>query len=174
MVLSAPPFANPHDRKFSFATLEQYSPILDQRRKISINGIIQQTAQGLSNTFACDEASPEDLIFNLFKIPNKDEASIGKLLMVLKNYGLQEEDPRLLPMMRKIREIEREREELMNETKDPKHWKLRTEDFMKCIGESLALISQTLQNDLVIPSWSQFTVRIKNIYEKVYFAYDQV
>jgi hypothetical protein len=47
----------------------------------------------------------------MFKIPNKNEASIGKLIMVLKNYGLLESDPRLLPMMKKIWEIEKAKEE---------------------------------------------------------------
>jgi hypothetical protein len=35
------------------------------------------------------------------------------------------------------------------------------DDFEKCISESLCLISQTLQNDLVIPSWNSFTRSIK-------------
>lgn len=70
-------------------------------------------------------------------------------------------------MMHRIKEIEKAREEQVNEAKDPKHWKLGKEEFKKCIAESLALISQTLQNDLVVPSWGQFTSRIQDIYEKV-------
>ncbi|KAH7708982.1 Glutaminase [Aphelenchoides avenae] len=154
------------ERKISMGTLQQYSPIMEQRSSQSTIEMIQATAEGLWHTFACDEPSPEDLIFNLFKIPNKEEASIGKLIMVLKNYGLQESDPRLLPMMHRIKEIEKAREEQVNEAKDPKHWKLGKEEFKKCIAESLALISQTLQNDLVVPSWGQFTSRIQDIYEK--------
>lgn len=77
-----------------------------------------------------------------FKIPNKNEASIGKLIVVLKNYGLQEDDPRLLPMMQKIWTIEKAKEERTCEARDPKHWKLRREDFVECIGESISLISQ--------------------------------
>ncbi|KAH7725993.1 glutaminase liver isoform [Aphelenchoides avenae] len=155
-----------HQRKISLTTLQQYSPLMEQRHKQSAAEMVQQTAESLSNAFACDEPSPEDLIFNLFKIPNKEEASIGKLIMVLKNYGLQETDPRLTPMMRRIKEIERAKEEQVNEAKDPKHWKLGKEDFKKCISESLALISQTLQNDLIVPSWGQFTSRIREIYEQ--------
>lgn len=63
--------------------VQQYSPIMEQRHKQSAAEMVQQTAESLSNAFACDEPSPEDLIFNLFKIPNKEEASIGKLIMVM-------------------------------------------------------------------------------------------
>lgn len=71
-------------------------------RKDSLNNILLATKNGLSNAFAAQSQSPEDLIFNMFKIPNKNEASIGKLIMVLKNYGLSENDPRLTSMMKKI------------------------------------------------------------------------
>lgn len=59
-------------------------------RKDSLAGVVHATSMGLSNTFACNEKSPEDLIFSMFKIPNKNEASIGKLLMVsgLNNYTI--------------------------------------------------------------------------------------
>ena len=129
--------------------------------------ILQLTADGLSNAFARDQKTPEELIFELFKIPNKNEASIGKLLTVLKSYGLQESDPRLKPMMDKIWKIEQMKEEVSNEAKDPKHWKLSQEDFKLCINESLTLISRTLQNNLIIPSWQQFCTIIKSIYEHV-------
>ena len=72
-----------------------------------------------------------------------------------------------MPMMKKIHEIEEENEEHFKEARDPKHWKLGKEDFKKCIAESLSLVSRTLQNDLIVPSWNQFCNRIKEIYEKV-------
>ncbi|KAH7700457.1 glutaminase kidney isoform [Aphelenchoides avenae] len=147
----------------SQATVEQYRSILN--RNASMCHILQHTAESLSNAFVRDQKSPEDLIFELFKIPNKNEASIGKLLMVLKSYGLHKNDPRLRPMMEKIWRIEKHNEELANEAKDPKHWKLKKEDFCGCISESLTLISRTLQNDLIVPSWSHFCGTIKEIYE---------
>ncbi|KAE9555747.1 hypothetical protein FO519_000961 [Halicephalobus sp. NKZ332] len=147
----------------SQGTIEQYRQILN--RKGSMYNILQQTADGLSNAFARDQKTPEDLIFDLFKIPNKNEASIGKLLTVLKSYGLQESDPRLKPMMDKIWKIEQMKEEVSNEARDPKHWKLSKDDFKLCINESLTLISRTLQNNLIIPSWQQFCTIIKSIYD---------
>uniref|UniRef100_A0A183CA45 glutaminase n=1 Tax=Globodera pallida TaxID=36090 RepID=A0A183CA45_GLOPA len=155
--------AQPMRRKISSNTLEQFAPLKDERR-LSLQSAIQKTKEGLDNPFACDEQSPEELIYNLFKIPNKSDASIGKLIMVLKNYGLQENDPRLAPMMRKIREIENEKEERMNEARDPKHWKMSHNDFTRVISESLSLIVQTLQNDLIVPAWAHFCSIIKEIY----------
>uniref|UniRef100_A0A914YRI9 glutaminase n=1 Tax=Panagrolaimus superbus TaxID=310955 RepID=A0A914YRI9_9BILA len=156
---------DPKSRKISNATLQQWSPLGEAKSKESIVQTISQTAETLSNAFICDQ-QPEDLIYNLFKIPNKEEASIGKLLSLLKNFGLQESDPRLKPMMQKIRDIEQAKEEQFKEARDPKHWKLGKADFQKCISESLSLISRTLQNDLVVPSWTQFCNRIKDIYVK--------
>uniref|UniRef100_A0A7E4UNM0 glutaminase n=1 Tax=Panagrellus redivivus TaxID=6233 RepID=A0A7E4UNM0_PANRE len=149
----------------SQATVEQYRQILN--RKGSLYNILQQTADGLSNAFTRDQKTPEDLIFDLFKIPNKNEASIGKLLSVLKSYGLQENDPRLAPMMERIWRIERENEEISNEARDPKHWKLSKNDFKLCVIESLSLISRTLQNNLIVPSWNPFCNIIKEIFEAV-------
>ncbi|KAI1726748.1 glutaminase domain-containing protein [Ditylenchus destructor] len=157
MKMMAPP------RTHSSNTVNQYRAILN--RKASICNILQQTADGLGSAFhRGGDKSPEDLIFELFKIPNKNEASIGKLLMVLKSYGLHKNDPRLQPMMEKIYEIERETEEMDKEAKDPKHWKLKLDDFRMCISQSLNLISRTLQNSLIVPSWSQFCDIIKEIY----------
>jgi len=57
----------------------------------------------------------------------------------LKNHGLQKNDPRFAPMMRKISEIENEKEEKSNEARDPKHWKLSRNDFKRVISESSKL-----------------------------------
>lgn len=84
-------------------------------------------------------------------------------------------------MMEKIWQIEKHNEEVANEAKDPKHWKLKKEDFCRsvvtsfapslrsfsCITESLTLISRTLQNDLIVPSWNHFCGIIKEIFEMV-------
>ena len=41
-----------------------------------------QTAEGLAETFDSFRTSPEDLVYDLFKLPQRDEASIGKLISV--------------------------------------------------------------------------------------------
>ncbi|CAK5082676.1 unnamed protein product [Meloidogyne enterolobii] len=153
-------------RRISFHTLEQYSPLTEHHRKLSFTTALQKTKQGLGNLFADDEQSPEDLIHNLFRVPNKSDAYIGKLIIVLKNHGLQKNDPRFAPMMRKISEIENEKEEKSNEARDPKHWKLSKNDFKRVISESMSLIVQTIQGDLIVPAWAHFTKIIKEIYEE--------
>lgn len=56
--------------------------MLTDDQKLSIHDDLQKTKEELSNPFGCDKLPAEDLIYNLFKIPNKNNASIGKLLMV--------------------------------------------------------------------------------------------
>jgi glutaminase len=68
-------------------------------------------------------------------------------------------------MMQRIWDFERESEEQDKEAKDPKHWKLSREDFCKAVAESMTLISRTLQNNLIVPSWGYFCGIIKEIYD---------
>jgi len=113
------------------------------------------------------DVSAEELIFNIFKIPNKEEANIGKLLSLLKTYGLQDSDPRLKPMMMKIQQIEEEHERKGQDVRDPKKWKLNKDDFMNCVSLSLGPVTRALQNDLIVPSWLEFCSRIKEIFLQV-------
>lgn len=68
-------------RFFIILLVQQWSPLGEIRSKESIVQKINETAESLSNAFIIDQ-QPEDLIYNLFKLPNKEEASIGKLLSV--------------------------------------------------------------------------------------------
>uniref|UniRef100_A0AC35U4D9 Glutaminase n=1 Tax=Rhabditophanes sp. KR3021 TaxID=114890 RepID=A0AC35U4D9_9BILA len=150
----------------SSATVNHLSKILDIKSSANnLNTMLNETAIRLSDAFSREDKSEEDLIYELFKLPNKNEASIGKLISVLKSYGLREDDPRLLPMMDMIWKIEFEKEEKCMEMKDPKTWKLSEADFRLSIGGSIEIISQTLQNNLIIPSWTQFCSRIKEIFD---------
>lgn len=51
-------------------------------RKTSVAQIMSKTVEGLNHAYELRDSSPEDLIFDLFKMPNKDEASISKLIKV--------------------------------------------------------------------------------------------
>ncbi|KAK6044092.1 hypothetical protein COOONC_18403 [Cooperia oncophora] len=128
---------------------------------------LSQTLRGLANPYEKESAKgQEEIIFELFKIPGKSEASVGRLLTVLKAFGLRMEDPRLKPMMRKLKEIERQEEERMKETIEPKHWKLSKEQFIECVACSVNLIVQALQNNLVIPLWGAFVEEIRVFYNE--------
>ena len=49
----------------------------------SVADIMSKTAEGLSKAYEYKTTSPEDLVFDLFKVQGtKDEASIGKLISV--------------------------------------------------------------------------------------------
>ncbi|EYB84510.1 hypothetical protein Y032_0315g2275 [Ancylostoma ceylanicum] len=108
-------------------TLENLSGMLE--RPLSM-ATLTQTLRGLSMPYGEETLKgQEDTIFELFKIPGKNEASIGRLLTVLKSFGLRTDDPRLKPMMRKLKQIEKQEEAKMNEATEPKHWKLSREQF---------------------------------------------
>ncbi|KHJ75875.1 hypothetical protein OESDEN_24508 [Oesophagostomum dentatum] len=75
---------------------------------------MSKTVEGLNHAYELRDSSPEDLIFDLFKMPNKDEASISKLIKVLKSFGLRDSDPRLRHMMEKMKSFEDEDDDARN------------------------------------------------------------
>lgn len=53
-------------------------------RKASVAQILTKTAEGLRKSYEMSsERSPADLIFELFKLPNREEASISRLIKVI-------------------------------------------------------------------------------------------
>ena len=52
-------------------------------------------------------------------------------VQVLKSFGLRMDDPRLRPMMHKLKQIEKQQEAKFSETMEPKHWRLDKEQFME-------------------------------------------
>lgn len=79
--------------------------ILPERKK-SIARLMSETAENLHPSFDGTKDTPEDVVYDLFKVPHKDEASIGRLLSVLKSMGLREDDPRLTGTINKVRFLE--------------------------------------------------------------------
>ncbi|CAI2324350.1 unnamed protein product [Caenorhabditis sp. 36 PRJEB53466] len=128
---------------------------------------LKSTLRGISNPYERDEnEGSDDKVFDLFKIPNKNEASIGKLLTVLRQLGLRDDDPRLVPMMEKIREFENIAEEKCSEATEQKHWKLSKQQFKECIAPSIDIVSRALQTDLVIPNWLAFVEKMRNLFNE--------
>ncbi|CAJ0587130.1 unnamed protein product, partial [Mesorhabditis spiculigera] len=146
----------------SHRTIEQLGRILE---KSSSPNNLSESLRCLSNPYH-KNSGRDDIIFDLFKLPGTNEASVGKLITVLKGLGLRRDDPRLKEMMSRVRTFTKMEEELNHETKDPNHWKLSREQFCECISPSTELISQALQNNLVIPCWPVFTEKIRDIYLK--------
>jgi hypothetical protein len=40
---------------------------------------------------------------------------------------------------------------------DVKRYRLPREEFKDCVHQSISVISQALRNELVVPSWKEFT-----------------
>ncbi|KAI6181246.1 Inosine-5'-monophosphate dehydrogenase [Aphelenchoides besseyi] len=135
-------------------TLNVIGEILD--RKKSVAQVMSQAMDNLQPSFEQRSDTPED-------ITNSDEASIGKLLLILKSLGLRDNDPRLQPMMEKICEYETR---MQDESVDVKRYRLPREQFKDCIHPSISLISQALRNELIVPSWKEFTDKVTEIFNE--------
>ncbi|KAE9553881.1 hypothetical protein FO519_002922 [Halicephalobus sp. NKZ332] len=123
---------------------------------------MSKTAEGLSKAYEYKTTAPEDLVFDLFKVQGtKDEASIGKLISVLRSFGLRDDDPRLRQTMDKIREYD----QMNEEDNDVRHYRLNRAQFRDCVHPCISLISQALRNQLTVPYWPEFTSNIKEIFE---------
>ncbi|CAD6195804.1 unnamed protein product [Caenorhabditis auriculariae] len=132
------------------------------QRKSSVAQALAKTAESLKQSYELrKQASPADLIFDLFKHPNRDDANIGKLIKVLKSFGLREKDPRLREMMKRIKEFEEDSEDEDRAVND-----MTRKQFKECINPSVGLISTALRNQLIIPNWSEFCGNIKKIFDE--------
>uniref|UniRef100_A0A7E4VR31 glutaminase n=1 Tax=Panagrellus redivivus TaxID=6233 RepID=A0A7E4VR31_PANRE len=130
--------------------------------KEPLSNIMSKTAEGLSKAYEYKTTSPEDLVFDLFKVQGKqDEASIGKLISVIRSFGLRDDDPRLRQTMDRIREYD----QMNEEDNDVRHYRLNRAQFKDCVHPCIALISQALRNQLVVPNWPEFTSNIREIFE---------
>uniref|UniRef100_A0A915BDL2 glutaminase n=1 Tax=Parascaris univalens TaxID=6257 RepID=A0A915BDL2_PARUN len=81
---------------------------------------------------------------------------------VLRSFGIREDDPRLKQTIEKMREFESQ----IEDDCDTRHCLLTKDQFKDCIRPSINLISQVLRNDLIIPSWGEFTAKVKQIFEE--------
>uniref|UniRef100_A0A914IDY5 glutaminase n=1 Tax=Globodera rostochiensis TaxID=31243 RepID=A0A914IDY5_GLORO len=115
-----------------------------------------------ASNFEFRSECPEDVVFDLFKLPNREEASIGKLISVLRGLGLQSDDPRLRGTMDKVREAEGAQAEEHSDA-----WRHMTrEQFKTCVRPCIALISRALRNQLIITNWSKFTGKIRETFDE--------
>ncbi|CAI4231202.1 unnamed protein product [Auanema sp. JU1783] len=151
------PFTSAQSAAHSELTLNAIGEILD--RKTSVAQIMSRTVENLNHAYESRDSAPEEHIYNLFKMPDREEASITKLIKVLKSFGLRESDPRLKQTMEKIKKME-------DEDDDARNFTLDKESFKECIHPSVQLISQALRNNLIIPSWGEFCAKIRDLFEE--------
>ncbi|VIO93313.1 glutaminase DH11.1, putative [Brugia malayi] len=149
--------------KCASAAVDSVSKILKNNRKSSITRLLNDTAKGLKHVYQLSHPSQEDLTYDLFKCSKKpEEASLGKLLSVLRSFGIREDDPRLKHTIEKMHEYELQ----IEDDCDTRHCLLNKKQFKECIRPSINLIAQTLRNDLIIPCWGEFTAKIKEIFDE--------
>uniref|UniRef100_A0A0R3RYX8 glutaminase n=1 Tax=Elaeophora elaphi TaxID=1147741 RepID=A0A0R3RYX8_9BILA len=149
--------------KCASAAVDNVSKILKNSRKSSVTRLLNDTAKGLKHVYQLSHPSQEDLTYDLFKCSKKpEEASLGKLLSVLRSFGIREDDPRLKHTIEKMHEYELQ----IEDDCDTRHCLLTKEQFKECIRPSINLIAQTLRNDLIIPCWGEFTAKIKEIFDE--------
>ncbi|VDK72175.1 unnamed protein product [Onchocerca ochengi] len=149
--------------KCASAAVDNVSKILKNNRKSSVTRLLNDTAKRLKHVYQLSHPSQEDLTYDLFKCPKKpEEASLGKLLSVLRSFGIREDDPRLKHTIEKLREYELQ----IEDDCDTRHCLLNKEQFKECIRPSINLIAQTLRNDLIIPCWGEFIAKIKEIFDE--------
>ncbi|VBB28494.1 unnamed protein product [Acanthocheilonema viteae] len=149
--------------KCASAAVDNVSKILKNNRKSSITRMLNDTAKGLKHVYQLSHPSQEDLTYDLFKCSKKpEEASLGKLLSVLRSFGIREDDPRLKHTIEKMHEYELQ----IEDDCDTRHCLLNKEQFKECIRPSINLIAQTLRNDLIIPCWGEFIAKIKEIFDE--------
>ncbi|TKR63083.1 hypothetical protein L596_026960 [Steinernema carpocapsae] len=146
---------------YSEHTLGVLGAIL-QHGSSSVAQLMSKTAEGIDQAIDMHNPSLSDLIYNLFKVPGKDEASVAKLIVVLRSFGIHEDDPRLAEVMDKIRHFEK----LFDDELCDRRLHLNREQFRECITPSVTLITNTLRNQLIVPNWSEFTAKVSEIFEK--------
>uniref|UniRef100_A0A915PXD8 glutaminase n=1 Tax=Setaria digitata TaxID=48799 RepID=A0A915PXD8_9BILA len=147
--------------KCASAAVDNVSKILKNSRKSSITRLLNDTAKGLKHVLQFSHPSQEDLTYDLFKCTKKTgEASLGKLLSVLRSFGIREDDPRLKQTIDKMHEYELQ----IEDDCDTRHCLLSKDQFKECIQPSINLIAQALRNDLIIPCWGEFIAKIKQMF----------
>lgn len=147
-----------------------------------------QTCLPHSEAFVGDrQNSPEDLVFDLFTIPHRDEAHVGRLLSTLRGFGLLSDDQRLAPMLEKMRQcldiesteaaitttVDGIRKVANAKLSEEVHGEelhfgrhLGREQFKTCVRPCIDLVSRALRNQLIIPNWTEFTAKIREIFEE--------
>lgn len=86
---------------------------------------MNETMEGLNHSYEFKKSSQEDLIFELFRIRSTEEASMGKLISVLKSFGIRDDDPRMKQTIEKMMLYEQE----SGDDCDTRHNRLSREKF---------------------------------------------
>ncbi|CDH93328.1 glutaminase [Caenorhabditis elegans] len=143
--------------KIDEKNLEYIGEVLE--RKKSVVPFLTQTINQLALVRNEKMERAADLICTLFRLPHgSTDCSFFRLIKVLRSFGIWENDPRLKQMFDRMKKHDEENE-------DSRQWAMSQEKFKEIIFPCTILISRTLRNQLIIPSWLEFTQLIETIFE---------
>ncbi|KAI1707386.1 glutaminase domain-containing protein [Ditylenchus destructor] len=109
-----------------------------------------------------------DSIFDFYSDPDTKCISIGRLLKILHEKGLQRDDPRIIAIITRFGEIVEEQNK-QNDDLSPKYIEdlhVDRETFHRCVTNKAAVFRQVLKKQFVIPEWATFVQQIAEIFEK--------
>lgn len=112
---------------------------------------------------AMDNSSLEESVFNMFKNPENNLVNIGQILTVIERTGVRRTDPRLAEMVDKLNKYHK-KHGAENTTLDNLNVDLST--FKELVDANIVLISQTMQNKMIIPEWPAFCQMVKDIFNR--------
>lgn len=105
----------------------------------------------------------EENVFEMYKSPSSDKLNVGQLLTVVERTGIRRCDLRLKQMMTKLTEYHKIHGE-ENTTLDNLNLDLQT--FSRMAEDNSVLLSQTIQNKMIIPDWQPFCQIVKDMFLK--------
>ncbi|KAL0273652.1 UNVERIFIED_CONTAM: hypothetical protein PYX00_006278 [Menopon gallinae] len=105
----------------------------------------------------------EDILFEMFMLPETGLLSIGKFLAALRVIGISKHDPRLSEFMDGLKEIHRSTQY----EGSPETLKLDRETFKRVISPNIVLISRAFRHQFVIPDFQGFCKYIEDFYWKI-------
>jgi len=110
-----------------------------------------------------DSSSLEESVFNMFKNPDTNLVNIGQLLAVIERTGIRRTDHRLTEMVTKLKKFHKDRGADYT-TVDNLDVDLSI--FKDLVEDNIVLISQIIQNKMMIPEWSAFSQTMKDIFKR--------
>ena len=105
----------------------------------------------------------EQELFRQCKEHDKDaHANSGKLFSVMDSMGILRDDPRLAPLVRELKKIQKTKPKEIFSINNI--W-LDYNNFSKVVKSCKCLISDVFEGNIIIPEWDEFCENISDIYK---------
>ena len=105
----------------------------------------------------------EEELFRQCKENDKDaHANSGKLISVMESMGILRDDPRLSPLVKELRKIQKLKPKEIFSINNI--W-LDYNNFSKAVKSCKCLISDVFEANIIIPEWEEFCENITDIFK---------